>query len=145
KTESHHNEGETARNYATYNPQVARDDMFQLGRHQTTKGATIAPVRSSSALVLSSTNVNRERIYVQQAPISAAGFSAQAFAPHFPHAVRTTETKTCSDCHVSEADDNNAIMSQLLLMGTGSVNFVGLNAWLGLDRGVEAVRVSEWD
>ena len=111
----------------------------------TTKGSSIAPVRSSSALVLSSTNINRERIYAQQAPISAAGFSSQAFAPHFPHTVRRTETKTCSDCHVSAENDNNAIMSQLLLLGTNFVNFVGLHAWVGLDGGVEAVRVTEWD
>ena len=144
KTTTHKYEGEETRNYATYNPQVARDDMYQLGRHQTTKGSTIAPVRSSSALVLSSTNVNRERIYVQQPPIAASGFSSQAFAPHFPHTVRTTETKTCSDCHVSAANDNNAIMAQLLLLGTNFVNFVGLNAWVGLEDGIEAVRVSEW-
>jgi hypothetical protein len=144
KTQTHKYEGETTRNYATYNPQVARDDMFQLGKHQTTKGGVIAPVRSSSALVLSSTNINRERIYAQQPPVSAAGFSSQAFAPHFPHTVRKTETKTCSDCHVSEANDNNAVMAQLLLLGTGSVNFVGLNAWVGLEKGIEAVRVTEW-
>lgn len=145
KTSMHKYEGEETRNFATYNPQVARDDMFQLGRHQTTKGAIIAPVRSSSALILSSTNLNRERIYVQQPPISAIGFSSQAFAPHFPHTVRTTETKTCSDCHLSAADDNNAIMSQLMLLGTNFVNFVGLNAWTGLEGGFEAVRVTEWD
>jgi hypothetical protein len=144
KTKSHKYEGEETRNYATYNPQVARDDMFQLGKHMTTKGATIAPIRSSSALVLSSTNVNRERIYVQQPPISASGYSSQAFAPHFPHTVRTQETKKCSDCHVSAENDNNAIMAQLLLLGTNFVNFVGQNAWLGLDGGIEAVRVSEW-
>jgi hypothetical protein len=144
KTTTHKYEGEETRNYATYNPQVARDDMYQLGKHQTTKGSTIAPVRSSSALVLSSTNVNRERIYVQQPPISASGFSSQAFAPHFPHTVRTTETKTCSDCHVSADNDNNAIMAQLLLLGTNYVNFIGQNAWVGLDGGIEAVRVSEW-
>ncbi len=144
KTTSHKYEGEETRNYATYNPQVARDDMFQLGIHSTVKGNTIAPVRSSSALVLSSTNVNRERIYVQQPPIAASGYSSQAFAPHFPHTVRKTETKTCSDCHVSEDNDNNAIMAQLLLLGTNFVNFVGQNAWLGLDGGIEAVRVSEW-
>jgi hypothetical protein len=145
KTESRHYEGETTRNFATYNPQVAREDMFQLGVHQNTKGNEIAPVRSSSALVLSSTNVNRERIYAQQPPISAVGFSSQAFAPHFPHTVRTTETKTCSDCHLSAAGDNNAIMAQLLLLGTNYVNFVGLNAWTGLSGGFEAVRVTEWD
>jgi hypothetical protein len=145
KTTSHKYEGEETRNFATYNPQVARDEMFQLGRHQTTKGNIIAPVRSTSALVLSSTNLNRERIYVQQPPVSAAGFSSQAFAPHFPHTVRKTETKTCTDCHVSANEDNNAVMSQLLLLGTNFVNFVGLHAWTGLDGGFEAVRVTEWD
>lgn len=155
KTSSHHFEGEESRNFATYNPQVARDEMFQLGRHQLTKPGEpdadgnprgiIAPVRSSSALILSSTNVNRERIYVQQPPISAAGFSSQAFAPHFPHTVRRQETKQCTDCHLSAADDNNAIMSQLLLMGTNFVNFVGLNVWSGLEDGFQATRVTEWD
>ncbi len=144
KTRSQHFEGEETRNFATYNPQVARDEMFQLGIHMTTKGNQIAPVRSSSALVLSSTNINRERIYIQQPPISSIGFSSQAFAPHFPHTVRTTETKTCSDCHLSDQDDNNAIMGQLLLLGTNYVNFVGMNAWTGLEGGIEAVRVTEW-
>ena len=145
RTSSHHYEGEETRNFATYNPQVAREDMFQLGRHQTSKGNEIAPVRSTSALVLSSTNINRERIYIQQPPVSAAGFSSQAFAPHFPHTVRTTETKTCTDCHVSRNNDNNAIMAQLLLQGTNFVNFMGLHSWVGLEGGFEAVRVTEWD
>jgi hypothetical protein len=145
KTKSHKYDGVVTRNFATYNPQVARDDMFQLGRHQTTKGNIIAPVRSSSALVLSSTNINRERIYVQQPPLSSAGFSSQAFAPHVPHTVRTAETKTCSDCHLSAKNDNNAVMAQLLLQGTNFVNFVGLHAWVGLDGGFQATRVTEWD
>lgn len=142
---SHHYEGGETRNFATYNPQVARDEMFQLGRHQTTKGNIIAPIRSTSALILSSTNVNRERIYVHQPPIAASGFSSQAFAPHFPHTVRRVETKTCTDCHLSEANDNNAIMAQLLLQGTNFVNFVGLHAYSGLESGFQATRVTEWD
>jgi hypothetical protein len=145
KTVSHKYEGMETRNFATYNPQVARDEMFQLGKHQTTKGNITAPIRSTSALILSSTNINRERIYVQQPPVSAAGFSSQAFAPHFPHTVRKTETKTCTDCHLSASDDNNAIMAQLLLHGTNFVNFVGLHAWVGMEDGFEAVRVTEWD
>ncbi|MFC3712517.1 hypothetical protein ACFOMD_08050 [Sphingoaurantiacus capsulatus] len=144
KTPGHKYDGDTTRNFATYNPQVARDEMFQLGKHQTTKGNIIAPVRSTSALVLSSTNINRERLYVQQPPIAASGFSSQAFAPHFPHTVRKTETKTCTDCHLSADNDNNAIMAQLLLQGTNFVNFVGLHAYVGLDKGLEAVRVTEW-
>ena len=144
KTTSHKYNAEETRNYATYNPQVARDDMFMLGLHQTTKGNIVAPIRSSSALVLSSTNINRERIYVQQPPISAAGFSSQAFGAHYPHTERTTETKTCSDCHLSAANDNNAIMAQLLLNGTNFTNFVGMHAFVGLGGGLEAVRITEW-
>ncbi len=145
KTERHHYEGGETRNFATYNPQVARDDIFQLGIHSTVKGNIIAPIRSTSALVLSSTNINREHIYIQQPPIAASGYSSQAFAPHFAHTVRTTETKTCSDCHLSEKDDNNAIMAQLMLQGTNFVNFVGFNAWVGGEGGIQSVQVTEWN
>ena len=102
KTERHHYEGGETRNYATYNPQVARDDMFLLGRREPAAGGKIAPVRSTSALVLSSTNSSRERIYIQQPPIAASGYSSQAFNPHYPHTERKTETKTCTDCHLSK-------------------------------------------
>jgi hypothetical protein len=145
KTDRLHFEGGPTRNYATYNPQVVRDDIFQLGRHGTVKKGKIAPIRSSSALVLSSTNANRERIYIQQPPVASSGFSSQAFAPHYPHTERKTETKTCSDCHLSTANDNNAIMAQLLLHGTNFVNFIGFNAWLGGERDIEAVQVTEWE
>jgi hypothetical protein len=145
KTERHHYEGGESRNYATYNPQVARDEMFLIGKRESTKGGKFAPVRSSSALVLSSTNSSRERIYVQQAPIAASGFSSQAFNPHFPHTERKTETKTCTDCHLSEANDNNAIMAQLLALGTNYINFVGYHAYVGGDGEITAVRVTEWD
>ncbi len=145
KTERNHYEGGESRNYATYNPQVARDQMFQLGRRGGINGGRIAPVRSSSALVLSSKNANRENIYIQQPPIAASGFSSQAFAPHFPHTARLTETKTCDDCHLSESNDNNAIMAQLLLQGTNFVNFVGYNALVGTEKGLSAVQVTEWD
>ncbi len=145
KTERHHFEGGESRNYATYNPQVARDQAFMLGRRGEAKGGKIAPTRSTSALVLSSTNSNREKIYIQQAPIASSGFSSQAFNPHFPHTVRKTETKTCSDCHLSKEKDNNAIMAQLLMQGTNFINFVGYNAWLGGDGEVAAVQLTEWD
>ena len=139
-------EGEELRNYASYNPQVIRTDVYMLGKNGATKGQKWAPVRSSSALVLSSTNPTRQRIYIQQPPISSPGFSSQAFNPHVPHTVRLTETKGCSDCHLSEADDNNAWMAQLLTYGTGFVNFVGRYAWVGLgDHGLEAVAVSEFE
>ncbi len=145
KTERHHYEGGETRNFATYNPQVARDQMFLIGRRGPANDSKIAPVRSSSALVLSSTNANREHIYVQQPPIAASGFSSQAFNPHFPHTVRKTETKTCTDCHLSRENDNNAIMAQLLMLGTNFVNFVGYHAYVGGDGEFDAVQVTEWD
>jgi hypothetical protein len=145
KTARHHYEGGDTRNYATYNPQVARDDMFMLGHRESAAGGRIAPFRSSSALVLSSTNANREHIYVQQPPISASGFSSQAFNAHYPHTERKVETKTCDDCHLSQNNDNNAIMAQLLLLGTNFVNFVGYNAYIGGSGEINAVRVTEWD
>ncbi|HEV8334207.1 MAG TPA: hypothetical protein VGQ22_22475 [Steroidobacteraceae bacterium] len=145
KTERHHYEGGETRNYATYNPQVARDDMFLLGRREPAAGGKIAPVRSTSALVLSSTNSSRERIYVQQAPIAASGYSSQAFNPHYPHTERKTETKTCTDCHLSKDNDNNAIMAQLLAQGTNFVNFVGYNAYVGGDGEISGITVTEWD
>jgi hypothetical protein len=145
KTERHKYEGGFTRNFATYNPQVARDDMFFLGIHGDIKDHKIAPVRSSSALVLSSTNINREKIYTQQPPISSAGYSSQAFAPHYPHTERRTETKECDDCHVSKNNDNNAIMAQTLLLGTKFIDFIGYHAWVGEDGAVGAVQVTEWD
>src|SRR5690606_11231575 len=131
--------------YATYNPQVARNEMFMIGKRGPVHDERIAPTRSTSALVLSPTNPNRERIYIHQPPIAASGFSSQAFNPHYPHTERLTETKTCSDCHLSQDNDNNAIMAQLLMLGTNYINFVGRFAWLGGDGGIEAVAVTEWE
>ena len=145
KTERHHYEGGETRNYATYNPQVVRDQMFMLGKRGPANDSKIAPVRSSSALVLSSTNANRERIYVQQPPVAASGYSSQAMNPHFPHTTRKTETKTCSNCHLTEGGGNNAWMAQLLLQGTNFVNFIGFHAYVGLENGLVAAQVTEWD
>jgi len=145
KTERHHYEGGETRNYATYNPQVSRDQMFLLGRRETAKGGKIAPVRSTSALVLSSTNANREKIYIQQPPIAASGYSSQAFNPHFPHTTRKTETKQCEDCHLSKNNDNNAIMAQLLMYGTDFADLLGFMAYVGSEQHVTGVQVTEWD
>ena len=145
KTDRHRYEGGETRNYATYNPQVARDDIFMLGRRGPTEGNKIAPVRSSSALVLSSTNANRERIYVQQPPIAASGYSSQAMNPHYPHTERKTETKTCSDCHLAKNGDNNAIVAQTLGYGTQFINFLGFHAFVGGQGSVSAVQVTEWE
>jgi hypothetical protein len=129
-------EGVTDRNYTTYNPQVLRDDVFMLGHDSTVKGYRLAVIRSSSAVVVGSQNANREWVYSQQQTVSAEGYSGQAFNPHFPHTTSGVgSTKNCTDCHLSAQNDNNAIMTQLLGFGTGTVNFFGRYAYVGQGKG----------
>jgi hypothetical protein len=100
-------------------------------------------VRSSSAVLVSSQNQNREWIYSQQQTTSAEGFAGQTFNTHIPHTVRATETKTCSDCHVSQKNNNNAWLAQLLLQGTNFVNFMGRYVYVAADDALEVVVATE--
>jgi hypothetical protein len=140
-------EGVTDRNFTTYNPQVVRDDVFMLGIDGTVKKNRMAVIRSSSAVVVSSQNANREWVYSQQQTFSAEGYSGQAFNPHFPHTTSSVgTTKNCTDCHLSKENDNNAWMTQLLGFGTGTVNFFGRYAYVGEGReGFHAVVWTEAD
>jgi hypothetical protein len=139
-----HNEGNVSRNYTNYNFQTLRDDVFMLGIDSTVKKGQVVPIRSACAVLVSSQNANREWLYTQQQTVSAGGFAGTAFSPYFPHTVRATESKRCTDCHPSADRDNNAIMAQLLLQGTNSVNFIGRFAWLACGHeGVHAVAVTE--
>jgi hypothetical protein len=141
-----HNEGLSTRNYTSYNFQVLRDDIYMLGVDGTVTGQRIAPARSSCAVLVSSQNANREWLYYQQQTISAPGLSGQAFSTFVPHTVRAKETKQCSDCHVSAANDNNAWMAQLLLQGTNFMNFMGRYIFVATGHhGLEAVAVAEHD
>ncbi len=129
-------EGTMSRNYTTYNPQVIRDDVFQLGIDATYKNHRLAVLRSSSAVIVSSQNANREWVYSQQQTASWEGYSGQAFNPHFPHTTSGKgTTKGCADCHLSENNDNNAWMAQVLGYGTGTVNFFGRYAYVGAGEG----------
>src|SRR5438132_5066480 len=143
KMPNRHNEGGDSRNFTQYNFQVLRDDVFMLGRDGTVTGNRIAPVRSSSAVLVSSQNQNREWIYSQQQTVSAEGFAGQTFNTHVPHTVRARETKQCSDCHVSEKNDNNAWLAQVLLQGTNFVNFMGRYVYVAADDALEAVAATE--
>ena len=143
KMPNRHNEGGNSRNFTQYNFQVLRDDIFMLGRDGTVTGNRVAPVRSSSAVLVSSQNQNREWIYSQQQTTSAEGFAGQAFNTHVPHTVRATETKTCTDCHVSASNDNNAWLAQLLLQGTNFVNFMGRYVYVAADDALEVVVATE--
>jgi len=117
-----------------------------LGVDGTVTGHRIAPARSSCAILVSSQNANREWLYYQQQTISASGFSGQAFSTFVPHTVRARETKQCSDCHVSAANDNNAWMAQLLLQGTNFMNFMGRYIYVATGKhGLAAIAVAEHD
>ncbi|HEX3889884.1 MAG TPA: hypothetical protein VHX90_03445 [Verrucomicrobiae bacterium] len=140
-------EGVTDRNFTSYNPQVIRDDAFQLGVDATYKGNRLAVLRSSSAVVVSSQNANREWVYSQQQTISADGYSGQAYNPHFPHTTSGVgTTKNCEDCHIAKSNDNNAWLASLLGFGTGTVNFFGRYAYVGEGKGgLDAVVWTEQD
>jgi hypothetical protein len=130
-----HNEGDISRNWTQYNFQVIRDDTLQLGIDGNVTGNRVAPVRSSSAVIVGSQRNQREWIYSQQQTISSEGYSGQAFNTHVPHTVRGKETKQCTDCHVSADGDNNAWMAQLLLQGTNMVNFLGRYVYVAEGKG----------
>ncbi|MBM3992608.1 MAG: hypothetical protein FJ303_00400 [Planctomycetes bacterium] len=158
-----HNEGDVQRNYVAYNFQTLRDDVYMLARDGDVTGNKIGPARSSCAIHVGSYNQNRDSIYVQQQTISADGLSGIAFSTNVPHTVRGapptingrpihehanlpghSETKSCTDCHLSKKNDNNAIMAQLLMQGTGYVNFMGRYAWVAAkDHGLHGVVVTE--
>jgi hypothetical protein len=141
-----HNEGLMTRNYTSYNFQVLRDDIFMLGIDGAVTGHRFAPARSSCAILVSSQNADREWLYYTQQTISSPGFSGQAFSTFVPHTVRATETKQCTDCHVSAANDNNAWMAQVLLQGTNFMNFMGRYIYVATGRkGLDAVAVAEHD
>ena len=141
-----HNEGLTTRNWTSYNFQVLRDDIYTLGIDGTVTGNRVAPVRSACAVLVSSQNNDRDWLYYQQQTVSAEGFSGQAFSTFVPHTVRGKETKGCTDCHVSRANDNNAWMAQLLLQGTNFMNFMGRYVFVATgNKGFEAVAVTEHD
>ena len=139
-----HNEGLVTRNWTSYNFQVLRDDVYMLGIDGTVTGNKVAPVRSACAILVSSQNNVREWIYYMQQTISAEGYSGQAFSTYVPHTVRATETKQCTDCHVSEQKDNNAWMSQVMLLGTNFVNFMGRYIWVATgEEGFQGIFVAE--
>lgn len=141
-----HYDGAQTRNWTSYNFQTLRDDVFMLGRDGTVTGNRIAPLRSACAVMVSSQNANREWIYSQQQTISAEGYAGTAFTSHFPHSVRTRETKGCTDCHASSARDNNAYMAMVLAQGTNFYNFIGRYAYVASGKGgFDAVAVTEHD
>jgi hypothetical protein len=142
-----HADGEVSRNFVPYNFQTLRDDIYMLARDGDVTRNRIGPARSSCAVHVGSYNNNRESIYVQQQTLSADGYGGTAFSTNVPHTVRgrgARETKQCTDCHLSRANDNNAWMGQLLMQGTNYLNFIGRYCWVGAgEEGLFGVAVTE--
>ena len=140
-----HYEGDVTKNYTSYNFQTLRDDVYMLARDGNATGNRINPVRSACAVHVSSYNGNRESIYYQQQTISGEGLSGVAFSTNVPHTVRGRgETKMCTDCHLSKDNDNNAIMSQVMMLGTKYMNHIGRYLWVAAgDHGVWSPVVQE--
>jgi hypothetical protein len=147
KSPNLHADGHISRNKTPYNFQTLRDEVYMLGRDGDVTKNRIGPARSSCTVHVGSQNGNREGIYVQQPTISAEGFGGTAFSTNVPHTVRgrgARETKQCTDCHISSRNDNNAWMAQLLMHGTGYLNFVGKYAWVAAgEEGLFAPVVTE--
>ena len=117
-----------------------------LGVDSTVLNHRIAPTRSSCAVIVSSQNANRDWLYNTQQTVSTEGYSGFSFSPYYPHTVRARETKQCADCHVSKNNDNNAWMAQLLMQGTGLVNFMGRYIYVAEgSNGFSAVTTAEHD
>ena len=159
-----HNEGDVTRNYVSYNFQTLRDDVFMLARDGDVTGNRIGPARSSCAdprrLVQRQPRVDlrpaaddlgrgaeRHRLQHQRAAHGRGGRRPRCDRrSRTPTSCRATDTKTCTDCHLSKNDDNNAIMAQLLMQGTNYVNFIGRYCWVAAgDHGLAAVEVTERD
>jgi len=141
-----HNEGLVTRNYISYNFQILRDDMYMLGIDGTVTNHRVAPIRSACAVLVSSQNADRDWSYYQQQTVSAEGLSGQAFSPFVPHTVRTHETRTCTDCHVSRENNNNAWLAQVTLLGGGFMNFMGRYIYVANgNKGYTAVAVAKHD
>ena len=145
KTPSLHFEGDVTRNAVSYNFQTLRDEVYMLARDGNVTGNRVGPARSSCAIHVGSYNGNRESIYVQQQTISAEGLSGIAFSTNVPHTVRgKEETKNCSDCHLSQQNDNNALLAQLQMHGTNYLNLIGRFCWVAAgEEGLFGVIVTE--
>lgn len=135
---------ENFRNWTSYNFQTLRNDIFFLAVDGTVSGHRIAPARSTCAVLVGSQNALRDWIYSQQQTISGEGFSGQAFSTFVPHTVRATETKRCTDCHISKAEDNNAWLAQVYMQGTNFVNFMFRYVYVATGKhGFESIAVTE--
>jgi len=104
----------------------SRDDVFMLGIDGNGEENRMAVIRSSSAVVVSSQNANREWVY-RSSKHFRQGYSGRRSIRHFPHTTSSVgTTKNCNRLPFVREQRQQRVMTQLLGFGTGTVNFFAL-------------------
>jgi hypothetical protein len=146
KSRDIHYDPQFSKAFAPYWRQVIRTDLYFFGIGTYNQGKTVWPFRPASSTIVSAKDGDRNNIVHQQPLVSTPGFSNEAMTPHPPHTVRTTETKQCADCHVSEDNSNNARIASSLGFGVNALNFLGEFAYIAENgHSITAVKVTEGD
>jgi hypothetical protein len=144
KSADFHYEGTKSRAYAPYYEQVIRTDMYFFGIGTYNHGGKVTPFRPATTVVVSAWDRGRNNIVHQQPLVSTPGFTNEGMTPHPPHTVRTTETKQCTDCHLSENNDNNARIASAVGFGVNALTFVGEYQFIAEQgKAVTAVKVTD--
>ena len=100
-------------------PDAARRRLHAGHATATSTGNRIVPARSTCAVHVGSHNGNRESIYSSSRRSRPRASAGTSFSTNVPHTVRgearpsSAPTATCR-----KANDNNALMAQLLMQGT---------------------------
>ena len=82
--------------------------------------------------------------YYHSKPSPLKAFPDRPSALSFLTPCAPKKHKQCTDCHVSAADDNNAWLAQVLLQGTGFMNFEGRYIYVATGKGgYHAIAVAE--
>jgi len=146
KSRDLHYDPQFSRAYAPYWRQVIRTDLYFFGIGSYDQGQTVWPFRPASSVIVSAKDGDRNNVVHQQPLVSTPGFSNEAMTPHPPHTVRSTETKQCTDCHLSADNNNNARVASSLGFGVNALNFLGEFAFIAENgHSITAVKVTEGD
>jgi outer membrane protein OmpA-like peptidoglycan-associated protein len=146
KSRDLHYDPKFSRAYAPYNQQAIRTDLYFFGISTYNQGSKVWPLRPASSTIVSVLDGDRNNVVHEQPLVSTPGFANSAMTPYPPHTVRTRETKTCTDCHLSTDNNNNARIGSMLGFGVNALNYQGSFAYTAVNgKGITAVQVAEGD
>jgi len=146
KSRDLHYDPQFSRAYAPYNQQAIRTDLYFYGIGTYSLCSKVWPLRPASSTIVSVLDGDRNNVVHEQPLVSTPGYANDAMTPHPPHTVRTRETKTCTDCHMSADNNNNARVASMLGFGTNALNYMGSFVYTAVNgKGITAVEVAEGD